>query len=109
MSKVETVEVPICGMDCSECAQHVQHALAALPGVQKVDVLLAAEKAVIRLDPKQVRQEQIRRAVEGAGYTVGDDRALRQTGHTNFTRRALTLLALVFGAVLLVVVAGEWL
>ena len=54
MTELTTIEVPICGMDCSECASHVQHAIAALPGVAQVDVLLGAEKAVIRLDAARV-------------------------------------------------------
>jgi hypothetical protein len=33
MNEVRTLEVPIAGMDCTECTLHVHHALAALPGV----------------------------------------------------------------------------
>jgi Cd2+/Zn2+-exporting ATPase/Cu+-exporting ATPase len=47
-------------MDCAECTLHVQHAIAALPGVQSVDVLLGAEKAIIRLDPEMVNLDAIR-------------------------------------------------
>lgn len=50
MSDSHVLEVPVKGMDCAECAQHVQQAIAKLHGVESVDVLLAAEKAVIRLD-----------------------------------------------------------
>jgi Cu+-exporting ATPase len=111
MSELTTIEVPICGMDCSECASHVQHAIAALPGVAQVDVLLGAEKAVIRLDAAQVPRDDIRRAVEGAGYTVGraTTGGAPAAAQGNFTRRMLTLLGLVFGAVIFVVVVGEWL
>ena len=42
MDKVQTLEVPIKGMDCAECAQHVQRAIAKLPGVESVNILLAA-------------------------------------------------------------------
>ena len=45
-------------------------AIAALPGVQAVDVFLASEKAVIVLDPDRVDEAAIGRAVEGAGYSV---------------------------------------
>ena len=31
---VKTIEVPVTGMDCAECTQHVQQAVAALPGVK---------------------------------------------------------------------------
>ena len=62
----QTIEVPIRGMDCHECTQHVQQAIAALPGVESVDVLLSSEKAIINLDPAQVRMDAIRQAVAGA-------------------------------------------
>ena len=111
MTKVATVEIPICGMDCSECALHVQHALEKLPGVAGADVLLAAEKAIIRLDPTLVGMTEIRQAVADAGYSVPDsDRAAAtESMARSLTRRLLTLLALLFGAVLLIVVVGEWL
>ena len=54
MSGNQTVEVPIAGMDCADCARHVQHAIAELPGVESVDVLLGSEKAVVLLDPALV-------------------------------------------------------
>ena len=70
MSETKTLEVPIAGMDCAECTLHVQHAVAALPGVESVRVSLASEKAIIRLDPGLVGLPTIRKAVEKAGYSV---------------------------------------
>ena len=64
------LEVPVKGMDCADCAAHVEHALAALPGVGHVQVYLAAEKAVLQLDPEQVVWKDIQTAVAGAGYSV---------------------------------------
>src|SRR5512143_3433953 len=73
MTNPRTLEVPIDGMDCLECTQHVQHAIAALPGVEQVQVFLAAEKAVIQLDPEQIDLPAIRQAVQEAGYSVPPD------------------------------------
>ena len=75
MSELQVLEVPVKGMDCAECTQHVQHAIAALPGIQSVDVFLASEKAVIHLDPQRVSLPAIRQAVAGAGYSVPDQAA----------------------------------
>src|SRR2546422_627139 len=104
-----TIEVPIRGMDCADCAKHVQHAIGTLAGVESVDVSLAAEKAVVRLDPAHVDVRAIREAVEGAGYTVApssaESRAAPQLG--DFTRPILGLLGVVFGIVLFVVGVGE--
>jgi len=111
-SSTQTLEVPISGMDCTECTLHVQHAIAALPGVDKVDVFLAAEKAIVRFDPTQVDLPAISEAVKEAGYTVPDrtappdrSRALQR----GYSRQVLTLFGVVFFAVLFIVVLGEWL
>jgi Cu+-exporting ATPase len=108
------LEVPVQGMDCAECTMHVQHALAALPGVDDVHVLLSSEKAVLQIDPAQIDLATIRKAVEGAGYTVsastpekGAEPASKPLA--SFTHPILTLFGIVFGAVLLIVIVGEWL
>ncbi len=111
MVSEKTLEIPVKGMDCAECVAHVQHAIAALPGVQSVNVFLSSEKAVLRLDPAQVSINDIRAAVAGAGYSVPEsvetDAAEAMNG--GFTRSILSLFGVVFGAVLLIIIAGEWL
>lgn len=111
MSQSHTLEVPVKGMDCTECARHVQQAIAAVPGVSSANVFFSAEKAVIQLDPSRVDERAIRRAITEAGYSVPAEVAETSAGipPRNFTRQVLTLFGLVFGAVLLVVVVGEWL
>ena len=112
MANIQTLEVPIKGMDCAECTQHVQHAISKLDGVKSVDVLLAAEKAIIRLDPEKVDMPAIRRAVASAGdeYSVPETvEAASALPIGDFNRRLMTVLAIVFSIVLTIVVAGEWL
>lgn len=118
-----TIELPISGMDCAECTQHVRQALTRLPGVDDAQVYLAAEKAVVRYDPAQVDMLTFRQAVAGAGYAVAtpenvsgsgadaSEHAITQNAPSlgSFARPIFTVFALVFGAVLLIVVAGEWL
>lgn len=74
-----TLEVPIAGMDCDGCARHVRDAIAALPGVESVEVHLDAARAVIALDPGRADLARIRTAVTGAGYRVPepDEQTLR--------------------------------
>ncbi|CAG0936071.1 H+-transporting ATPase [Thermoflexales bacterium] len=109
-SSTQTLEVPIAGMDCTECTLHVQHAIAALPGVDQVDVFLASEKAIVRFDPAQVDLLAISDAVKGAGYRVPDrtlppDRS--SALQRGYSRQVLTLFGVVFFAVLFIVVIGE--
>ncbi len=108
----QTLEVPISGMDCAECTLHVQHAIAALPGVEKVDVFLASEKAIVQIDPAQVTLPLIREAVQEAGYSVPDRATAPERfapTQQSYTRAIFTLFGLVFFVVLFVVVIGEWL
>src|SRR6266496_4446440 len=69
---LHVIELPVKGMDCAECTQHVQHALAAVPGVESVEVFLTSEKAVLRLAPVGVSMDTLRKAVASAGYRVED-------------------------------------
>jgi Cd2+/Zn2+-exporting ATPase/Cu+-exporting ATPase len=113
MEPIRTIEVDVKGMDCAECTVHVQHAVSKLKGVESVDVFLASEKAVIRLDPTQVSLSDIRQAVASAGdYTVPESVTAPTSApapSVNFSRRIVALLAVVFVVVLSIVVLGEWL
>lgn len=109
-ASLQSVEVPVEGMCCAEEAQEVQRAIAALPGVTSVEVLLAAERAAVRYDPAQVRLEAIRDAVRRTGCSVPRVTDGSRTAHASgLGRVVLALFVAVFGIVLLVVVLGEWL
>ncbi|MFW6182981.1 MAG: heavy metal translocating P-type ATPase [Chloroflexota bacterium] len=118
MERRETVELPITGMDCAQCASHVKQALETVPGVDSADVLLGAEKAVVRLDERRVERAALQQAVEKAGYGLGQSAGQRdddeetdgaELAALSSARPLLTVLGLVFGVVLVVVVVGEWL
>ena len=125
MTEPTTIEVPVLGMDCAECVAHVEHALNEIPGVSGVQVFLTAEKAVFQADLARVSAPQIRQAVAGAGYQVpvstritgledgvpaaGDGRTTRAAAMEKLTGQVLRLFGLVFGAVLFIVIVGEWL
>src|SRR5690349_13101283 len=112
MADLQTLEVPIRGMDCAECTQHVGHAISKLDGVKSVDVLLAAEKAIIHLDPEKVKMPDIRKAVASAGseYSVPEASEITPAQPMgDFNRQLIILLVIVFSIVLSIVVAGEWL
>jgi Cu+-exporting ATPase len=107
------LEVPIRGMSCGECAADLQRALAALPGVESVQILPAAEKAIIRCDPARVEMAAIARVIEGAGCSMAMASAPaaqpRRLPLGPFTRVVLRLFGVIVGGVLFLVVMGEWL
>ena len=68
----EHIELPIVGMTCGHCVQTVQHVLQSLPGVQSASVDLKTARAAITLDPALATIDQLRSAVQSAGYSVPD-------------------------------------
>jgi Cd2+/Zn2+-exporting ATPase/Cu+-exporting ATPase len=109
MANLQTLEIPITGMDCNECTMHVQHAIEKLPGVQSVNVFLGSEKAVVKLDPSQVDIPAIRSAVQGAGYGVPESvpQPAGPVPIDDFNRRLTVVLVGVFAIILSVVIFGE--
>jgi len=110
MTNQQTLEIPIAGMDCAECTQHVQHALEKLPGVQKVNVFLGSEKALIEMDATQVNMTAIRSAVAEAGYSVPETNSPppAPVSTVDFNRKLTILLVGLFAGVMAIVVVGEW-
>ena len=113
--QTQRIEVPVSGMDCAGCVKNVQTAISRLPGVIDVEVLLASEKARVLYESGQLDLSDIRKAVEGAGYSVpapvaaDESRAAAGAFGEDLSRKAMTLMGLIFGIVLFVVVIGEWL
>src|SRR5438128_2334845 len=63
---------PVTGMTCASCVRRIEKALAKVPGVSRATVNLATEKAAVAYDPAVATTDQVRAAVEKAGYGVGE-------------------------------------
>jgi P-type Cu+ transporter len=70
---LETIVLPVTGMTCASCVRRVERALAKVPGVASARVNLATERATVELVPGVATREALRRAVEAAGYGVGEN------------------------------------
>jgi P-type Cu+ transporter len=66
----KTLEIGIQGMTCASCVARVERVLRRLDGVTEANVNLATERAEIHFAPETVSLEQLKSAVEQAGYTV---------------------------------------
>jgi Cu+-exporting ATPase len=62
-----SAELDISGMTCASCAMRVEKALAKVPGVTRVSVNLATEKASVDADPS-VQTDTLLNAIRKAGY-----------------------------------------
>jgi len=58
------------GLETEHCVKVMQGALEALAGVDEARVSLSPPQAQVRYDPAKVKLEDLRRAVEKAGYKV---------------------------------------
>ena len=68
-NKKRTV-LKIGGMNCAGCVNVIQNRLSDTDGVQKCEVNLGAEKAVLEYDSQVTDIEKIEQAVRDAGYKV---------------------------------------
>ena len=80
---VERTAFPVQGMSCASCVGRVERALRNLPGVLAASVNLAAQTASVDYLPGVASADDLRAAVEGAGYSVpevtpGEDPLARQ-------------------------------
>ncbi len=66
----KTASFGLTGMTCATCAQTISESLSGLEGIEKADVNLATEKAMVTYDPSKVNIEEMRKAVIDAGYDV---------------------------------------
>lgn len=62
----------VTGMTCGGCVNSVQKVLAALPGVQRVEVTLAPGQARVVYDAARVERAALVQAVVDAGFGVAD-------------------------------------
>ncbi|MCC6314170.1 MAG: heavy metal translocating P-type ATPase [Thermomicrobiales bacterium] len=66
------VTLPVEGMTCASCVRRVEKALEKTPGVIAARVNLATERATVTVDPTRAAVADLTRAIEAAGYQVGE-------------------------------------
>jgi len=95
----ERLNLKISGMSCAACASRVERTLSDLEGVLRANVNFALERATVEYDPSRVSLQELKKAVEDAGYKadsgdpsfIGDREKLERERDT---RRQLYLLIL---------------
>jgi Cd2+/Zn2+-exporting ATPase/Cu+-exporting ATPase len=64
----------IAGMDCADCAAHIEAALRAQPGVREATVLFGAAQATVRFAPDRTTAAALVQVIRDLGYEVSDER-----------------------------------
>ena len=65
---METTTIKVTGMTCAGCVASVERVLRALDGVGNVSVSLKEGEATVEFEGSRVRREELRAAIEDAGY-----------------------------------------
>jgi len=68
--KTKRTVIKIGGMHCAGCVSSIQKSVSEVPGVNKVEVNLATEKATLEFDQTKVKLDSIEKAIEEIGYKV---------------------------------------
>ncbi len=97
---------PVGGMTCAPCVGHVEDALKGVPGVISVGVNLASEKATVEY-LESVTYNDLRKAVEDAGYLLGKEAQTLEDVSTTSKKetrklRNLLIFAIVFAVPILI-------
>jgi Cu+-exporting ATPase len=66
----QSLQIPVNGMSCANCAATVERVLKKLPGVSAASVNFANEQAAVTFDPAQAPLALIVEQVRGAGFAV---------------------------------------
>ncbi len=76
---IKKLILPISGMHCASCALTIEEALKTLFGVISVSVNYASKKAYIEYDSQAADFDQIKKAVESAGYKIPEELVVSET------------------------------
>src|SRR6516165_7560665 len=70
-----TARIPIKGMHCSSCITRIELAVQMTPGVVSARANLVPNAVDVEYQPEQVDFDNIRKAIESAGYQVAEPKA----------------------------------
>jgi Cu+-exporting ATPase len=112
-SATETATLPVLGMTCASCQQHVETALRTTPGVTSAHVDLMANRATVEFDPQIARPELLIEAIRSAGYdavlprTEAQGRAAEPDTREAERKALITLIAGAAAMVLSMPLGGD--
>lgn len=58
------------GMSCGHCQARIEKALMEIEGIERVEVSLEKAQVAVEYDQEKVGLDQIKEAIEDAGYDV---------------------------------------
>ncbi len=111
---MNTTTLKLRGMSCAACANNIETAIRAVPGVEACNVNFGAEQASVRYDPQTTDIAMIQAAIDKAGYSAqplqddglaAEDDAEQQERQAE--NRKLTQKVWVSGVISAILVSGS--
>jgi Cd2+/Zn2+-exporting ATPase len=92
-NQYKRIDLEVEGMDCADCARHVEKAVTKIPGIKLARVNFLNGRMSIECDPRNVAIKDIEHAVQSAGYSLKKD---SQTFIQKYKQTILTGLSGIF-------------
>ena len=73
ISNIQLVEIPVDGMTCNSCEQHVNHEVTKLSGVVSSEASFKDGNVIIEYDISKIDIEDIHEAINTTGYSVTEN------------------------------------
>ncbi len=70
VTNTENINLKLKGMSCAGCANAIESAIIALPGVVECNVNFGTEQATVKYNPHNTSITDIQEAVKSAGYSA---------------------------------------
>ncbi|RMI01335.1 MAG: cadmium-translocating P-type ATPase [Calditrichaeota bacterium] len=70
MSQIRQAEFRICGLDCAECAAHLENALRNIRGVESASLDFMTARLQVRFRETDCSLETIEKTIRASGYSV---------------------------------------
>jgi copper chaperone len=67
---MKTTELTVPDMSCAHCKATIEESLDRLPGIESATADPETKQVAVSFDESRVNEDQLKLAVENAGYTV---------------------------------------
>lgn len=98
-NKIKNIDFSVGNMSCAACAKSAERALKKVEGVQSATVNIATEKGSVQYDSEKCNFDDLKRAVEKAGFTVKFENEISDKKNEE-TMKIRFLVAIVFASLL---------
>ena len=104
-TNIEKIDFTVLGMSCAACSKSAERSLKKTAGVSSALVNIATEKASVEYDPQVCSIDNLRAAIEKAGFRMElEDKNSDEDDDTSSFKRFL--VAIVFAAILFTISMG---